>query len=201
MADKEIRVLQLQPEIRAGADGKKMITGYAVKWRSLSLPIWGVWREQFEKDAFTQSLTERANEIFATWQHDMGQTLGRSPATLTVREDDTGLSYEIDPPSWAAPQIETIERGDVRGSSFTFIPLVEEWDYDSAPNYAIRTIKKADLFEVAPVTMPAYPTSVAGVRSESDVAEMVAREKQKRKQQISGYLERQKTLRDISIRS
>jgi HK97 family phage prohead protease len=200
MIVKEFRVLQFQPEIRAGADGKKFIGGYAVKWRSLSNPIWGLWREQFERGAFTETLTARANDIFATWQHNTDLTLGRSPNTLTVREDDTGLFYEIDPPNWAGPQVESIERGDVRGSSFTFISTVEEYDWDSDPDYVIRTVKRAELFEVAPVTLAAYPTSTTGIRSEDQVAEKIAQEKQARKQQISEYLERERALREMSIR-
>ncbi len=200
MADREYRTLQFQPEVRVGANGQKMIAGYAVKWRSLSLPIYGLWVEQFDPRAFAASLTERVNDIFATWQHNMDLTLGRSPNTLNLREDDTGLFYEIDPPSWAAPQLESIERGDVRGSSFTFVAKVEEWDYESNPNYVVRTIKQADLYEVAPVTLPAYPTSTAGVRSDDPVAETVRREIESRKKHNRDYLERQKTLRELSLK-
>ena len=200
MADREYRILQFQPEVRVGTNGQKMIAGYAVKWRSLSQPICGLWVEQFDPRAFATSLTERVNDIFATWQHNMDVTLGRSPNTLNVREDDTGLYYEIDPPSWAAPQLESIERGDVRGSSFTFVAQVEEWDYESNPNYVVRTVKQADLYEVAPVTLPAYPTSTAGVRSDDAVAAMVQREIEARKKHNRDYLERQRVLRELSLK-
>jgi HK97 family phage prohead protease len=198
--NKEFRVLQFQPEVRAGADGKKVIAGYAVKWRSLSNPIWGLWLEQFERGAFAQSLTERVNDIYASWQHDVGMTLGRSPNTLTVREDDIGLAYEIDPPTWAAPQIESIERGDVRGSSFMFVATVEELDWDTNPDYVIRTVKRAELYEIAPVTLAAYPSSTAGVRSEDQFAEKIVYERLKRQQQFSDYRERERALRELSIR-
>lgn len=198
--EREYRILQLQPEIRAGQDGKKIIAGYAVQWRKLSSPIWGVWREQFEPGAFTQSLSDRANEIFATWQHDMGETLGRSPNTLTLREDEVGLYYEITPPTWADRHIESIERGDVRGSSFTFVATVDEYDYEIDPNYVIRTVKRAELYEVAPVTMPAYPSSTAGVRSDDPIAEKIRAEQARREKKTSDYLERNRALRDLSIK-
>lgn len=199
--EREYRILQFQPEVRAGDGGKKLISGYAVKWRSLSTPIWGLWREQFERGAFAQSLTERINDIFATWQHNVDLTLGRSPNTLTVREDEIGLFYEIDPPSWAAPQVESIERGDVRGASFTFSSTVEEFDWDTDPDYVIRTVKRAELFEVAPVTLAAYPTSTTGVRSDDQIAAQIEQQKQLRQKQASEYLERNRALRELSIRS
>lgn len=197
---KEMRVLQFAPEVRAGENGQKKIAGYAVKWEQLSAPIWGLWKEKFRAGAFEQSLSERVNDIFATWQHDVRDTIGRSPATLTLREDETGLWYEILPPSWAERFVESIERGDVRGSSFTFIAQTEEWDYASDPDYVIRTVTRAQLYEVAPVTNPAYPQSTTGVRSEQDMAEMVKVEKAKRSSDYQKYLERQKALRDMQIK-
>ncbi len=198
--DKELRVMTFQPEIRAGENGKKMIVGYAVKWRQLSSPIWGMYLEQFERGAFVDTLRERVNDIYADWQHDVSETLGRSPNTLTLREDDTGLSYEIDPPSWADRHIESIERGDVRGSSFVFVAHVAEYDWESDPQYVIRTIKKADLYAVSPVTLPAYPSSTAGVRGgdqADQVVEMIKAERARRQQTNRAYLERNRLLREI----
>lgn len=202
MDPKEIRQMPLQAEIRSGDDGNKKIAGYAVKWRQLSSPIWGVYLEQFERGAFADSLKERVNEIYAAWQHDVSETLGRSPNTLTVREDEVGLWYEIDPPSWADRHIESIERGDVRGSSFAFAAAAVEYDWESNKDYVIRTVKKAHLYEVSPVTLPAYPSSTTGVRGidqVDQVAEMIKKERALREQNNRAYLERNKALREISI--
>lgn len=198
--ENEIRTLPLAPEIRAGDDGKKKITGYAVKWRSLSQPIWGMYREQFERGAFTATLSARVSDIYADWQHDPKEILGRSPNTLTLREDDTGLWYEIDPPSWADKYVESIERGDVRGSSFMFISQVDERDFTADPDYVIRTVRKADLIAVSPVTNPAYLTSTAGVRSEDPLVEIIRAERERRKNLTSAYLERNKAIRALSIK-
>jgi HK97 family phage prohead protease len=191
----EIRTLPLAPEIRAGDDGKKKITGYAVKWRSLSQPIWGMYREQFERGAFTATLSARVSDIYADWQHDPKEILGRSPNTLTLREDDTGLWYEIDPPSWADKYVESIERG----SSFVFVSQVDERDYTADPDYVIRTVRKADLIAVSPVTNPAYLTSTAGVRSEDPLVEIIRAERERRNKLTSAYLERSKAIRELSI--
>lgn len=197
---REYRILELRPEVRAAEDGKKRITGYAVRWMQRSVPIYGLWIEQFAPGAFAVSLSERANDIFATWQHNVDLTLGRSPNTLSLREDDLGLFYDIDPPGWASAQVESVERGDVRGSSFTFESTLDEWDWDSDPNYVIRTVKRATLYEVAPVTLPAYPSSTAGVRSDDAIAQMVQREMEARKNKNRDYQERGRLLRDLSLK-
>lgn len=200
MTEERIIVYMEGPvEIRQGEDGIKKIVGYAVRWGMLSQPIWGVYREKFERGAFSSSLLNRQNDIYATWQHDVRDTLGRSPNTLAVSEDENGLRYEITPPSWAERHLETIERGDVRGSSFTFMAQVAEYDWDTDPDYVIRTVKRAELYEVAPVTNPAYLQSTVGVRSDQQVAEYIRSEREKRTRAQNQYLARQKALRDISI--
>jgi len=196
---KQSRSLPFVPEIRAGDDGKKKIAGYAVKWRSLSQPIWGMYLEQFERGAFTASLADSVNDIYADWQHDPREILGRSPNTLTLREDDTGLWYEITPPTWADKYVETIERGDVRGSSFVFISQVDERDYEADPDYVVRTVRKAILIAVSPVTNPAYLDSSAGVRSEDPLVEIIRAERERRKNIDRAYLERNKAIRELSI--
>lgn len=198
---REVRTLQLTPEVRLAEDGKKKISGYAVKWEQFSQPLYGIWKEQFRKGAFAESLSQRLTDIFATWQHDVNETIGRSPSTLTVREDDTGLFYEIDPPGWADRYVESIERGDVRNSSFTFIARKVEYDFDSDPDYVLRTVIQADLIEVAPVTLPAYPQSTAGVRAgasaDPSVAEEIKRMKEEREDRAKAYAERKQMLRNM----
>jgi hypothetical protein len=55
-------------------------------------------------------------------------------------------------------------------SSFAFTVEAQEWDERSDP--ITRTIVKVrELFDVSPVTYPAYPTATSGVRSLKDVAE------------------------------
>lgn len=153
-----------KPEIRKIDGEPSKIIGYAVRWDQLSLPIYGMFKEQFRKGAFTNHMAD----VYASWQHDSREVLGRTPSTLTLLEDDVGLRYEITTPSWADKHIETIERGDVRGSSFIFRAIKDEWD-ESDPSMAIRSVLEAELIEVSPVTRPAYPSSSVGVRSAEDV--------------------------------
>lgn len=153
-----------KPEIRKVEGEPSKIIGYAVRWDQLSVPIWGMFQEQFRKGAFTNHMAD----VYASWQHDSSEVLGRTPGTLQLLEDDVGLRYEITTPSWADRHIETIERGDVRGSSFIFRSIKDEWN-ETDPDMAIRTVVEAELIEVSPVTRPAYPSSSVGVRSVEDV--------------------------------
>lgn len=167
--DKEIRSILLPDsklEVRAIDGEPTKIIGYAVKWDQLSAPIWGCFQERFKRGAFTASLV--SPDVYASWNHNDSEILGRTPSTLSLVEDDVGLRYEIQPPSWAEKYMETIQRGDVRGSSFIFRPIKQEWD-ESNPDMPIRTVTEAELYEVSPVTTPAYPTSSVGVRSAEHV--------------------------------
>ncbi|MUG24761.1 HK97 family phage prohead protease [Paenibacillus macerans] len=163
---REIVLPESRPEVRKVDGEPTKIIGYAVRWEQLSHPIFGMFQEKFKRGAFTKSLINP--DVYASWQHDSREVLGRTPNTLVLIEDDIGLRYEITPPSWAEKYIETIERGDVRGSSFIFRPIVEEWD-ESNPDMPIRSIAEAEIFEVAPVTTPAYPQSSVGIRSAEEV--------------------------------
>lgn len=163
METKELRSLTTEkPTMEKRDDDEQLrIVGYAVKWGQRSHPMWG-FQEIFQKGAFARALENP--DVYAAWNHNASEILGRTPNTLVLEEDEVGLRYEILAPTWAARYVETIERGDVRGSSFIFRPVLQEWD-ESDPDMAIRTIVEAELYEVSPVTNPAYPQSTAGVRS------------------------------------
>jgi len=163
---RELLVPSNKPEIRRADGEPAKIVGYAVRWDQLSHPIFGMFQEQFKRGAFTKSLVNP--DVYASWQHDSREILGRTPNTLQLFEDDIGLRYEITPPNWAEKHIETIERGDVRGSSFIFRSLVEEWD-ETNSDMPIRSVIEAELYEVSPVTTPAYPQSSVGIRSAEEV--------------------------------
>ncbi|MET3937193.1 HK97 family phage prohead protease [Paenibacillus sp. PvP094] len=159
---RELIIPESRPEVRKVDGEPTKIIGYAVRWDQLSHPIFGMFQERFKRGAFAASLINP--DVYASWQHDAREILGRTPGTLLVTEDDIGLRYEITPPSWAEKYVETIERGDVRGSSFIFRPTKEEWD-ETNPDMPIRSVIEAELFEVSPVTTPAYPQSSVGIRS------------------------------------
>lgn len=178
---------ELTVEVRETEEGSKTVEGYAVKWEMKSHPLgWDGWREQFKRGAFSESLSERNQ--FGLWSHDTRTVLGSTEnGTLRLYEDDIGLRFELDLPD--TPNGENafgaIKRGDVKGVSFGFRAQKQEWD-ETDPDNVVRTITKADLFEISPVAFPAYPDSGVSARSDDPYKEYLeekqeAREKELRK--------------------
>jgi Escherichia/Staphylococcus phage prohead protease len=148
-------------ELRAEGEGHT-ITGYAAVFNSLSQVLWG-FREMIAPGAFADSLSD---DVRALWNHDTAIVLGRTKSgTLRLHEDETGLRIEIDPPESAAAYLESIARGDVDQMSFGFNTLEDDWNEDDE-GQVIRTLRKVKLFEVSPVTFPAYTATSVGVRSD-----------------------------------
>lgn len=169
--DKETRSLLFPVELRESEEGSRILTGYAVKWEELSQKLGYYYRfqEKFSKNAFMDSLKD--DDQRALWNHNTDIVLGRTKnGTLKLEEDDIGLRFDIDLPktSWGSDVYESVKRGDVDGVSFGFRMAVEEWD-ESDPDNIIRTIKKAQLYEVSPTVFPAYEgSSEVSTRSAED---------------------------------
>lgn len=156
---------QLTIEVRV-ASSQPVIAGYAAVFNSLSVELWG-FRERIAPGAFAGSMED---DVRALWNHDTAIVLGRTKAqTLSLAEDNTGLKIEILPPASAASYVESIQRGDVDQMSFGFRTLEETWDED-AEGVLIRTLTKVKLYEVSPVTFPAYPATSVGVRGDKVTA-------------------------------
>lgn len=152
---------------RANADsGVTTVRGYAAKFNTLSDPLGG-FREQIAPGAFDGVLD---NDVRSFFNHDMNIILGRTVAgTLRISVDDTGLAYEVDLPDTqvARDLIISMDRGDITQSSFAFSvsPNGDTWD-ETEDGVIVRTITKfSRLYDVSPVSIPAYPDATAGVRS------------------------------------
>lgn len=115
----------------------------------------GLWTEEVLPGAFTESLA-RNDDVAALFNHDPNLVLGRTPKTLSLRQDDHGLHMSILPPDIEIGRsvVKWIERGDIKKASFGFYIDAEEADFTSKkPHFKI---KKVTLFDVSPVTYPAY---------------------------------------------
>jgi HK97 family phage prohead protease len=111
------------------------------------------------------------DDVRGLFNHDPNFILGRSASgTLTVSTDERGLRYDIE-----APDTQTIRdlvlapmlRGDINQSSFAFRVARdgERW-YEDEEGVVIREISRfSRLFDVSPVTYPAYQEADSGVRS------------------------------------
>lgn len=152
-------------ELRAieGENGLRKITGYAAVFNKLSDDL-GYFREKIQPGAFKNTI--KADDIRALWNHDSNYILGRNRSgTLSLSEDDHGLKIEIDPPDaqWARDLMTSIERGDVDQMSFGFRTITDSWQLVDGED--IRTLIEVKLFDVSPVTFPAYPDTEVGLRS------------------------------------
>lgn len=137
--------------------------------------------ERIMPTAFNRALAE--DDVRGLFNHDDSVVLGRTGAgTLRLSVDAVGLRYEIDPPDTQAARdlIQSLRRGDISGSSFGFIPRDtsrREVAGDAASGKpAEMVIERNDvqLFDVGPVTFPAYAGASSGVRSSRDLAAIKA---------------------------
>lgn len=153
-------------ELREDDDGKRTISGYAVKWgmKSQVLGYYRKFREQFNKGAFADSLKNDDQRFL--WSHDNSKVLGRiRNKTLRLEEDSTGLRFELDLPNTTLGNdtYESIKRGDVDGVSFGF-KMESEEIAEPDDDLMLRTVTKARLFEISAVAFPAYPDSEVSAR-------------------------------------
>ena len=155
-------------ETRAGKDGKerRLIVGHAAVFNQLSDDLGG-FREQVATGAFKEAIT--TDDVRALWNHNPDYVLGRNrSSTLTLAEDARGLAIEIDPPDtqWARDLLVSIDRGDVNQMSFAFSVRAngQNWGKEDDGTY-VRTLTRVRLYDVSPVTYPAYPQTDVAARS------------------------------------
>jgi len=151
-------------EFRVEGDEQPKIRGYAAVFNKMS-DVLGGFREKIAPGAFKKTLKEA--DVRALFNHDPNFVLGRtSSGTLALREDDKGLFMEIDPPDTAPARdlMTLIERGDVDQASFAFRVVKDTWEHEESQT-PTRTLNEVVLYDVSPVTYPAYPQTSVDVRS------------------------------------
>lgn len=140
------------------------IRGYAAVFNSLSEDLGG-FREQIAPGAFARSL--RDEDVVSLWQHDSSLPLGRvTNNRLELVEDEHGLRFVITPinTQWGRDALTTVDTGTVRAMSFGFSVRADGDKWERIGNEVIRTLIDVRLFEVSPVTWPAYPATSAATR-------------------------------------
>lgn len=157
------------------------IEGYAAVFNKRSEVLYD-FVEQIEAGFFAPALKQ---DIRALWNHNPDKPLGRTKnKTLTLAEDERGLSVRIVPPDtqWGRDAVTAIQRGDVTQMSFGFSVRKGGDAWVTEKNgLKVRTLKAGGierLYDVSPVTFPAYPQTSAQVRAmvESMTAEAAGSE-------------------------
>jgi len=168
-------------KIEKRADGQQVIVGYAAVFYDPGNPgteyeLWpaggGHARavERIMPGAFDRAIRE--DDVRGLFNHEPNLVLGRTGGTMNLSADSKGLRYEIIPPDNTIGRdlIVSIQRGDISGSSFSFIADVVNWR--TTPDDEIREIQSVNpLFDVGPVTYPAYEATTTGLRDSAEVDE------------------------------
>jgi uncharacterized protein len=148
------------------------LIGYAAKFGATSLLL-GDFYERIAPTAFEivemkKDLDGFPLETRGLFNHDPNELLGRFPTTMTLTVDDIGLRYDIKLPESRSDIAELVSRGDLKGSSFSFVCAEggERWSIENGKS--IRTVTKIKtLLDAGPVTYPAYRDSSVAVARRS----------------------------------
>ena len=192
---------------RDGDDAARGIEGYAALFYDgtpeTEYELWSGVRERIMPGAFDEAL-RLPDDVRGLINHDVNRLLGRTGSgTMRLQADKVGLHYDIDVPDTGDGRdiVELVERGDMSGSSFCFICTDERWYKveDGEETIEIREILGCRLYDVGPVTFPAYDGTTAGTRDgDGDFSE--ARESHKRYRQGEGRRERKRRQMDMDVR-
>jgi uncharacterized protein len=155
---------------RAEGEGMpKVIGGIAAVINSVT--DLGYFEEVIEQGAFDNALSKEY-DIRCLFNHEAELILGRTTAgTCSVFVNGDGNLEYTWIPDYENPThmsvVRSIMRGDITQSSFAFTIKEQSWSesekYGSMGKRSIRTIE--DLFDVSPVTYPAYQDTEADARS------------------------------------
>jgi len=183
LPQKEIRVTGSTLEVRMSVQAdveSRTIRGYAAKYNTTSEPLMSrdskyKFRETIAAGAFDGASMD---DVRALFNHDNNIVLARSrngSGTLQLGVDEIGLWYEFEAPNTTHGNdlLESVKRGDIDQSSFAFsidgdgAEWSESGDYENDTDVIyMRTIKKIKrIYDVSPVTEPAYSDTSVAVRS------------------------------------
>ena len=153
----EKRYFNIDTRTEKREDGSTTITGHAAVFNQMSSDLGG-FREIIAPNAFENVLND---DVRALVNHDPNLLLARSTSgTLNLEQTNEGLQYSFDVPdtTYGRDLIISMERGDITQSSFAF--TIEDDSWETTEEGEVRTINKVkQLYDVSPVTYPAYPSA------------------------------------------
>lgn len=153
----EKRIFNIENRFETREDGQEVVVGYGSIWNSRSENLGGFY-EYISPDAISQETIEKS-DVRALINHNPDLVLARSTAgNLSLSVDEKGLRYEFSIPetSYGKDLAINMKNGNINQSSFAFTVGSDEWSTDEDGN-DIRTITSIEkLYDVSPVTYPAY---------------------------------------------
>lgn len=183
--DKEIRSIS-DIEIRQLEEENQLtLEGYIAKFDTYT-ELWDGFYEKIDRNAFDDTLADGHN-IFLLYNHNYDKPLASTRnGTLVLTKDEIGLRFKAqinDKLSYAKDAYELVKSGEMRGCSFGFATLKDDYTYDSEKDEVKRTLIKVNLYEGTVTPIPAYDTTIVQARSNE------IKETEKRKLQEAKELE------------
>lgn len=166
--------------------GDLILSGYFIKFDEVT-ELWPGYFEVIKREGVEKAIQNA--DIRALFNHDDSLVLGRTGnGTVILGVDEIGLFGDIiinkeDPQAIGA--YARVQRGDVIGCSFGFIPIKINTEERDDGSY-LDTILELEIFEVSPCTFPAYPqTEIAARQKDFESQKRANREAlEKRKKEI-----------------
>ena len=154
-----------------------MLRGHGAVFNSLSEDMGG-WKERIWPGAFDGVMADPG--VYALWNHDPNFIIAAAADhTLRLSQDAAGLLAEMDPMNTQTIRdlvVTPIQQGKVRKMSFAFDVGTAEWSIENSVD--IREIRSiARLYDVSPVTYPAYPGTDISARTLQTLIRSLPREK------------------------
>lgn len=166
MSDFERRSFATELRSESNSERGPQIFGHGAVFNTRSVNLGG-FREIIMPGAFDDAIND---DVRAVFNHDQNFILGRSSSgTLRLSLDDTGLAYEIDAPDTQSIRdlvLTPMVRGDLRESSFMFSVAYDgdEWMQDDEGIIVRKVHRVSRLYDVGPVTYPAYESADSAKR-------------------------------------
>jgi len=157
-------------EVRDDEGGGIRFSGHAAVFNSLT--DLGPFREQVAPGAFRRTISPQHADVGFLYNHQPDSIMARTTnGTLKLAEDRAGLATDavLDPSDWDVSRlVPKMRAGLVTKMSFGFrvVKNGDEWeDHPEDGGSPIRTLREVELFDVSPVTFPAYDDTDAALRS------------------------------------
>ena len=161
---KETRTLKSPVIVKRDGEGKvKKIVGYPIVYNKASEDMG--FTEYIAPGAATEAL--KSSDIRGLKNHNPDLIFARKGVNLELVEDKDGVRYEATPINTRNFEdvAAEVEAGLLTGQSFGFKIEDDEWK-DLDTDHPTRTITKlSKIFDVGPVTYPAYTDTTVALRS------------------------------------
>jgi HK97 family phage prohead protease len=173
--NKEVRAfhsdsIELRKAAKASDNEQKFVDGVGVIYDK-EVELWDGYFERIDKNAFKECLSKNP-EIKSFFNHDPNYVLSTNTSNPALVISDLGdglfFSSPIPDTSYGRDLEENLKRKNVIGASFTFSVNRDNVTVDEKGCYH-RTILDATIYEVGPVTNPAYVQTQVSLRDKDSL--------------------------------